>query len=134
MRPRGIWSHAVSKNVFLTISLNTQTGNMYSPNKVLLAIMDFASSIAVRSTSRNTSLCRIRTLLLCFLGVQTLLYCGYAYAVDPPVNIRLENNRLLWDDVAGVSKYDIYLLSSAGLNANGTYPNTHSVRLVSTRL
>jgi len=94
-------------------------------NKVIFAMMDFTSSVAVRSTNRATSVRRIRNLLLCFLVVlQALLYGSYAHAIDPPANIRLEQNLLLWDDVADASKYDIYLLSSAGSNANGTYLTT----------
>jgi len=42
--------------------------------------------------------------------------------VEPPTNIRLDGNVLRWDEVAGVSKYNIYRLSSARPNPNGTYP------------
>jgi len=45
-------------------------------------------------------------------------------AIDAPANIRLERNLLVWGEVSDASTYDIYLLSSVGPNANGTYLTT----------
>ena len=67
----------------------------------------------------------VHSRLLHLIGVLYVsLFAGYALAADAPDNIRLEQNRMVWDDVDGVSTFDIYLLSSAGLNANGTYLTT----------
>jgi len=82
-------------------------------------------SIAARVTNLNSPVRTVRHQLLgLFVLLPALLLSGHAHAVDAPGNIRLEQNLLLWDEVAGAAKYDIYLLSSTTLNASGTYLTT----------
>ncbi len=82
----------------------------------------FSNNAADRFSSKSLSSVQKITQLLLVVGIlQALLYSGYAHAIDAPENIRLEQNRLLWDEVDGISKYDIYLLNVDHPNANGTY-------------
>ena len=47
--------------------------------------------------------------MLCAMALLPILFMsGVAQAVDPPTNIRIEQNVLLWDDVPGANKYNIY--------------------------
>jgi len=80
---------------------------------------------SAHTTNRDTSANPIRNLLLCILALlPALLLSGHAYAVDPPANIRVEQNLLLWDDVAGSSKYNIYFFNSSATGANGDFITT----------
>lgn len=45
------------------------------------------------------------------LAVFSFAYAGSAFAVDPPENIRLEDNVLRWDPVANAVNYNVYFLS-----------------------
>lgn len=82
-------------------------------------------SIAIRATNGNASVGPIRNLLLCLIVLLSAFpLSGYAQSVDAPENIRIEQNLLVWDNVVAATKYDVYLLSSTGLNANGTYLTT----------
>jgi len=80
---------------------------------------------ASTATNGNTQAHPIRKLLLCvFALLPALLISGHAYAVDAPANIRVEQNTLLWDGVAGASKYNIYFFASSSTGANGDFITT----------
>ena len=51
-----------------------------------------------------------RTIIL-LLAVLSSGYTGSVFAVDPPENIRLEDNVLRWDPVENAVNYNVYLLS-----------------------
>lgn len=53
---------------------------------------------------------RRRTVIL-LLAVLSFGYAGGVFAVDPPENIRLENDILRWDPVENAVNYNVYLLS-----------------------
>lgn len=55
-------------------------------------------------------LSRQRAIMLS-LAVFSLAYTGSVFAVDPPENIRLEDNVLRWDPVANAVNYNVYFLS-----------------------
>ena len=59
---------------------------------------------------RNVCDLRRRTIIL-LLAVVSLGHTGSVLAVDPPENIRLENNVLLWDPVENAVNYNVYFLS-----------------------
>ncbi len=81
--------------------------------------------IAMRVAGESTQADQIRNQLICFFALlPALLFSGHAQAVEPPANIRLEQNVLMWDAVDSVSKFDIYLLTNLGPNANGDYVAT----------
>lgn len=63
---------------------------------------------------------RRRTIIL-LLAVFSLGHTGSVFAVDPPQNIRLENNVLRWDATDNGAKYNIYFLSGPVVN-NGVTP------------
>ena len=50
-------------------------------------------------------------LVILSLAVISLGHAGSVFAVDPPENIRLEDNVLRWDPVENAVNYNIYLLS-----------------------
>lgn len=53
---------------------------------------------------------RRRTIIL-LLSVFSLGHIGSVFAVDPPENIRLEDNVLRWDSVENAVNYNVYFLS-----------------------
>ena len=59
---------------------------------------------------RNVCDLRRRAVIL-LLTVFALGHAGSVLAVDPPENVRLEDNVLRWDPVANAINYNIYLLS-----------------------
>jgi len=54
-------------------------------------------------------LCRRTVILL--LAVFSLWHTGSVFAVEPPENIRLEDNVLRWDPVENAVNYNVYFLS-----------------------
>jgi len=87
--------------------------------------MTWIAFIAARATNRNTKVRPIGNLWPSVLVLlPALLLSSHAHAVDPPANIRVEQNVLLWDDVAGASKYNIYFFNSAATGANGDFVTT----------
>ena len=53
---------------------------------------------------------RRRTIVL-LLAVFSLGHAGSVFAVDPPQNIRIENNVLLWDAVDNALNYNVFFLT-----------------------
>lgn len=53
---------------------------------------------------------RERTIIL-LLAVFSFVYAGSVFAVEPPDNIRLEDNVLRWDPVENAVNYNVYFLS-----------------------
>lgn len=70
-------------------------------NKVLRVLSGFFA---------NDCNLRQRTIVL-LLATFSLGYTGSVFAVDPPDNIRLEDDVLRWDPVEGAVNYNVYLLS-----------------------
>jgi len=52
-----------------------------------------------------------RRIIILFLAVFTLGHTGSVFAVDPPENIRLEDNVLRWDPVENAVNYNVYFLT-----------------------
>ena len=72
------------------------------------------------TTSRAQSWNFVRRITLCALALlPTMLMSGAAHAVDPPTNIRIEQNVLLWDDVPGANKYNIYYFTHPSAEDTG---------------
>ncbi len=86
--------------------------------------MNCTSFKAQSGNTKNWLRLNQNPLLFIISALQAFLFCGNAYAFDAPEEIRIEQNVLVWEEVAGVSTYDVYLLSSVDLNANGTYLDT----------
>lgn len=80
---------------------------------------------AARAAKKTMPARSMRNLLICMLALlPALLFSGHAFAVDAPGNIRVEQNMLLWDDVDGASKYNIYFFNSSATGANGDFVTT----------
>lgn len=61
-----------------------------------------------------------RRTIIILLAVFSLGHSGSIFAVDPPENIRLEDNVLSWDPVENAVNYNVYLLSGPVVDASVT--------------
>lgn len=68
-------------------------------------IVGWALSVPVRSFS----VWRSRSIVL-LLAVFSLGHASSVFAVDPPQNIRIEGNVILWDEVENAVNYNVYFL------------------------
>ncbi len=71
--------------------------------------MDTASRASSNHIRVFCHWCRCTIILL--LTIFSLGHASSVFAVDPPQNIRIENNVLIWDEVENAVNYNIYFLT-----------------------
>lgn len=73
--------------------------------------MNKKNTVGSALSDHYQSFCRWgRCIIILVLAMFSLGHTSSVFAVDPPQNIRIENNVLLWDEVENAVNYNIYFL------------------------